>query len=64
MGAGDAYRAGLVAGLLEGRGIERAGRIASLAASYAVEQTGTIEHTYSREEFVERFRQVYGEEPW
>ena len=64
VGAGDAYRAGLVAGLLEGRGVELAGRIASLAASYAVEQTGTIEHTYTREEFGERFRQVYGEEPW
>jgi adenosine kinase len=64
VGAGDAYRAGLVVGLLQGGGIERAGRIASLAASYVVEQTGTIEHAYTREEFSERFRNVYGEEPW
>jgi adenosine kinase len=64
VGAGDAYRAGLVVGLLQGVGVERAGRIASLAASYAVEQTGTIEHTYTIEEFAERFRDVYGEELW
>jgi adenosine kinase len=64
VGAGDAYRAGLVVGLLAGRGIDHAGRIASLAASYVIEQTGTVEHSYTREEFAERFRKVYGEAPW
>jgi adenosine kinase len=64
VGAGDAYRAGLVAGLLAGRGIDLAGRIASLAGSYVVEQTGTVEHSYTKEEFAERFRAVYGEDPW
>jgi adenosine kinase len=64
VGAGDAYRAGLVYGLLNGGDVARAGRIASLAATYAVEQTGTMEHRYTRDEFAERFRRVYGERPW
>ena len=53
-GAGDAYRAGLVAGLLRGLDLPSAGRVASLAATYAVEQVGTIEHRYTREEFSAR----------
>jgi adenosine kinase len=61
VGAGDAYRAGLVHGLLTGRDIEQAGRIASLAASYVVEQTGTVEHSYSREEFTTRYEEAFGE---
>ena len=64
VGAGDAYRAGLVFGLLTGKDVAGAGRIASLAATYAVEQTGTIEHRYTREEFAARYRAAYGEEPW
>ena len=59
-GAGDAYRAGLVAGLLRGLELTDAGRIASLAAVYAVEYVGTIEHSYTREEFAHRHRSAFG----
>jgi adenosine kinase len=61
-GAGDAYRAGLVAGLLRGFDLETAGRVAALAATYAIEQVGTIEHNYSREEFARRYGQAFGAE--
>jgi adenosine kinase len=61
-GAGDAYRAGLVAGLLRRLDIPTAGRVASLAASYAVEQTGTVEHAYDRAEFEERYQESFGED--
>src|SRR3977135_45117 len=54
-GAGDAYRAGLVAGLLRGLELEEAGRVASLAATYAIEQVGTIEHGYTQKEFSGRY---------
>ena len=64
VGAGDAYRAGLVFGLLRGVGMARAGRIASLAGAYVVEQTGTMEHRYTTEEFAARFQKAYGEQPW
>ena len=59
-GAGDAYRAGLVAGLLRGLDIATSGRVASLAATYAIEQVGTAEHSYTRSQFVERYRQSFG----
>jgi adenosine kinase len=59
-GAGDAYRAGLVAGLLRGMKLDVAGRIASLAATYAVEQVGTIEHSYTRTEFTRRYHESFG----
>jgi adenosine kinase len=59
-GAGDAYRAGLVAGLLRGLDVGEAGCVASLAATYAVEHIGTIEHAYTREEFRARHKEAFG----
>ena len=59
-GAGDAYRAGLVAGLLRGLDVSTAGRVASLAATHAVEQVGTAEHSYTHEGFAARFRESFG----
>jgi adenosine kinase len=59
-GAGDAYRAGLVAGLLRGLDLEAAGRVASLAATYAVEQVGTVEHSYTPAEFSHRYQGAFG----
>ena len=59
-GAGDAYRSGLVAALLRGATPADAGRIASLASAYVVEQAGTIEHRYSMGEFAERYRSAFG----
>jgi adenosine kinase len=59
-GAGDAYRAGLVAGLLRGLDLEAAGRVASLAATYVVEQVGTIEHRYTHAEFSRRYNEAFG----
>ncbi|HCF99230.1 MAG TPA: carbohydrate kinase family protein [Chloroflexi bacterium] len=61
VGAGDAYRAGLVFGLLTGRTIVEAGRIASVAAAYVVEQKGTVEHSYSQDEFQKRYQDAYHE---
>jgi len=58
-GAGDAFRAGMIKGLLLEADHAVTGRIASLAATYAVERHGTQEHTYTSDEFVERFERVY-----
>jgi adenosine kinase len=54
-GAGDAYRSGLIKGLLLDLDLELVGRLAGLTAAYAVEQVGTQEHYYTIDEFVERF---------
>lgn len=60
-GAGDAYRSGLVAALLKGCDMPAAGRVASLAATYAVEQAGTIEHSYTPADFAARYQRAFGE---
>jgi adenosine kinase len=59
-GAGDAYRSGLVAGLLRGLDTYSAGCVASLAATHAVEHVGTIEHRYTRADFIRRHRDCFG----
>jgi adenosine kinase len=61
-GAGDAYRAGLVAGLLRGLDLDAAGRVGSLAGTYAVEHVGTIEHDYTPAEFSQRYQEAFGVE--
>ena len=58
-GGGDAYRAGLIKGLLLGVDLPIAGRIAALSATYAIEQHGTQEHAYTPGEFIVRFDQAF-----
>ncbi len=53
-GAGDAYRGGLISGLVRGVDIEQCARMGSVCASFAVECYGTQDYTFSREEFEER----------
>jgi adenosine kinase len=60
-GAGDAYRAGLIKGLLISDELEIIGKIGSVAAAFAIEHHGTQEHSYSPEAFVSRFEQAYPE---
>jgi len=55
-GAGDAYRAGFLAGLVRGHDLGVCGRLGSVAAVYAVESRGTQEHHYTPEEFAARYR--------
>lgn len=58
-GGGDAYRAGLIKGLLLGKDLPVIGRIAALAATYAVEHHGTQEHAYTPEQFLARFASAF-----
>ena len=53
-GAGDAYRAGLIKGLIQGRNIEQSARMGSVCASFAIECYGTQEYYFSLTEFEER----------
>jgi adenosine kinase len=58
-GAGDAYRAGLIKGLLLEQDLEVIGRIAGLTAVHAVEHIGPQEHSYTPDEFVARFDEAF-----
>jgi adenosine kinase len=60
-GGGDAYRAGVFKGLMLGLPLEIAGRMGSVAATYAVERHGSQEHTYTPSEFVDRFETAFPE---
>ena len=60
-GGGDAYRAGLFKGLALGLPLEIAGRMGSVAATYAVERHGSQEHSYTPGEFVGRFDTAFPE---
>ncbi|MBT3362194.1 MAG: carbohydrate kinase family protein [Chloroflexi bacterium] len=53
-GAGDAYRAGLIKGLIEGKDIEQCAIMGSACASFAVENYGTQEYSFTIEEFEQR----------
>jgi adenosine kinase len=53
-GAGDAYLAGLLAGLRRGLDLGGAGRMGALAAAYAVEERGPQGHTFTAAEFEAR----------
>ena len=60
-GGGDAYRAGVFKGLALGLPLEIAGRMGSVAATYAVERHGSQEHAYTPSEFVDRFDSAFPE---
>jgi len=54
-GCGDAYRAGLIHGILNNKDWETTGRIASLLGAMKIEHHGTQNHTFSRLDFKARF---------
>lgn len=58
-GAGDAWRAGFLAGLEKGFDLQTCGQMGSVASVYAIEHYGTQEHVFTKEEFAKRYRQNY-----
>jgi adenosine kinase len=54
-GAGDAYRSGLIKGMVLGKGIEQCAMMGSVTASFAIESYGTQEYRFTLEEFNQRF---------
>ncbi len=59
-GCGDAYRAGLIHGLLRGLDWRSTGRIASLMGAIKIESLGTQNHRFTATEFAARLRQSFG----
>ncbi len=59
-GCGDAYRAGLLYGLLHKLDWDTTGRIASLMGSIKIEQNGTQNHKFTRDEFETKFKAAFG----
>lgn len=59
-GCGDAYRAGLIHGLLRGFDWETTGRIASLMGAIKIEARGTQNHRFTAAEFADRYQGSFG----
>jgi len=59
-GCGDAYRAGLLYGLLRDLDWETTGRIASLMGAIKIECHGTQNHSFTLDEFKDRFKSSFG----
>jgi adenosine kinase len=60
-GVGDAFRAGLMKGMMNGLSWETSGRMGSLAATYVIETEGAQRHWYTFAEFADRYQAAFGE---
>lgn len=59
-GCGDAYRAGLIFGMMKGYDWPTVGRMASLMGALKVEHPGTQNQRFDYDEFADQFRQQFG----
>jgi len=60
-GCGDAYRAGLMYGIMQGYDLEKSGKIASLIGSIKMAHAGTQNHSFTMEEFSQKFEHTFNE---
>jgi adenosine kinase len=58
-GCGDAYRGGLLYGLMNGLDWLTTGRIAALLGAIKIESQGPQNHTFTREGFAQRYQQAF-----
>lgn len=63
-GCGDAYRAGILYGIVQGYDWQRTGRLASVMGAIKIASRGGQNHAPSRDEIVLRFEEAFGERPW
>jgi len=59
-GAGDSFRSGLLKGLSMGRTVAESAKLGAVCATYAVEQRGTQEHSFTMDEFIARYEETFG----
>lgn len=61
-GAGDAFRGGLIKGLLQGLPIEKCVMLGTLCSHFVIQSHGTQEYRFSTEEYTDKLEQHFG--PW
>ena len=59
-GVSDAYRGGLMKGMVLGLPYEDCARLGTIAATYALEHLGSLSHAYTWEEFKGRYEEHFG----
>lgn len=60
-GCGDAFRAGVLAGLQRGKNIKDACQMGAVLATYSAENAGTQCHRFTPEEFRKRYEESFGQ---
>jgi len=63
-GCGDAYRAGLLYGIVNGLDWPTTGRLASLLGAIKIAKRGGQNHHFSRDEIAQRYQEQFGSRPW
>ncbi|WP_126452814.1 carbohydrate kinase family protein [Sulfuriflexus mobilis] len=59
-GCGDAFRGGLLYGMMNDMDWENSGRVAALMGATKIEHHGTQNHSFTRDEFDARFKEAFG----
>jgi adenosine kinase len=59
-GCGDAYRAGLLYGIVNGMDWKTTGRLAALMGALKIASRGGQNHVHTRDEIVLRYREQFG----
>lgn len=59
-GAGDAFRGGLIKGLIQGKPVERAVMMGTLCSHYAIQSYGTQKYSFTQDEFAAKLEQHFG----
>jgi len=62
-GCGDAFRAGLIHGLLHSLDWQTSGRLASLLGAIKIESRGPQNHAFTRAELLRRYSENFGQAP-
>jgi adenosine kinase len=62
-GVGDAFRGGLLKGMMHQAPWEICGRMGALSATYCIEEVGTQNHHFTRAEFLARYEKAFGKDP-
>jgi adenosine kinase len=60
-GAGDAFRAGLIKGILLGQSLTECARLGATCAAFCIESSGTQGHDFTIEEFFRRHSAAFGD---
>ena len=63
-GCGDAYRAGLLYGIVNELDWPTTGRLSSLLGAIKVAKRGGQNHHFSRDEIAQRYQEQFGNRPW
>jgi len=61
-GAGDAFAAGFIYGLLKGKGLEECGRLGNIVARFSISKIGAREGLPALGELAQRYRELYSEQ--